>query len=646
MRKALLLASSIALVACGGTIDSSRQPFYADPLFDSAHDAEFVWSELEQTWWITYLQNRYNVPSTEPAGPCAYCSYTDIGLASTPDNGATWVYRGVARGLDLPLELRHDHTNPGTQQFGGATWYRPAVLKIGDVYHGFWVYWEPRMGLLGNSAIGQGIVHYQSQDLKNWTYAGVVGGDTGYDSVVFQIADGRYILLSTHSQNATTYQSTDLKTWVPTTDPGLHLSTGEGPHVVDFKGHKWLNAEGSQLRRSDDGGLHWVDLTGPEQSLWPFTGSGSRRYDIGLMHQGPLFVQGEPPNERAFYLYFTEFPLNGTWCLERGLQTQSDMDTFGYLQNGCERSMLQLAEVHYAPNIQGGALTVNRNESFSFTMVPPPNRSRTTRVQNRPTVWHVSKEDAMVIALAELNRWVPGALYDLSICSEATLPIATSGQPTCGPPPPPKTPGCNLPSCVKNTIVDNFRIAAGFYTTYSRPTAEECVSECVRNASRATNPCTATIWKSPNATGLSSCGGIGSPCCYFMSVPGRELPSNCGGACATAWQWKSWSSVGLELQPAAASSRRLANPQRMWRNPDLAHRYFSSVVTGGVGAALVFKLQFESQDATTKLLLNFSFVVHGNGTILKVQNSTSGVVLQPIMQFYRPTVGPGPSTAS
>jgi hypothetical protein len=69
-------------------------------------------------------------------------------------------------------------------------------------------------------------------------------------------------------------------------------------------------------------------------------------------------------------------------------------------------------------------------------------------------------------------------------------------------------------------------------------------------------------------------------------------------------------------------------------------------VTGGVGAALVFKLQFESQDATTKLLLNFSFVVHGNGTILKVQNSTSGVVLQPIMQFYRPTVGPGPSTAS
>jgi len=130
------------------TDDSDRQPFYADPLFDSAHDAEFVWSENEQTWWILYLQNRYNVPAVEPAGPCPYCSYTDIGLASTPDNGTTWIYRGVARGLDVPLDLRHDPTNSGTQQFGGATWYRPAVIKVGLVYHGFWVYWEPLMGLL------------------------------------------------------------------------------------------------------------------------------------------------------------------------------------------------------------------------------------------------------------------------------------------------------------------------------------------------------------------------------------------------------------------------------------------------------------------------------------------------------------------
>ena len=49
------------------------------------------------------------------------CSYTDIGLASTPDNGTTWIYRGAARGLDVPLAMRHDMTNLQTQQFGGAT---------------------------------------------------------------------------------------------------------------------------------------------------------------------------------------------------------------------------------------------------------------------------------------------------------------------------------------------------------------------------------------------------------------------------------------------------------------------------------------------------------------------------------------------
>ena len=30
-------------------------PFYADPVFDGAHDAELVWHEAEQCWWMTYL---------------------------------------------------------------------------------------------------------------------------------------------------------------------------------------------------------------------------------------------------------------------------------------------------------------------------------------------------------------------------------------------------------------------------------------------------------------------------------------------------------------------------------------------------------------------------------------------------------------
>ena len=51
---------------------------------------------------MTYLQNRYNSPLSDPPGSCPYCVYTDIGLASTPDQGRTWIYRGVMQGLGAP----------------------------------------------------------------------------------------------------------------------------------------------------------------------------------------------------------------------------------------------------------------------------------------------------------------------------------------------------------------------------------------------------------------------------------------------------------------------------------------------------------------------------------------------------------------
>lgn len=57
------MLSLLAVAAATGqrtTAPALGDPYYADPLFDAAHDAEFVWHEEEQTWWLIYLQVRQN----------------------------------------------------------------------------------------------------------------------------------------------------------------------------------------------------------------------------------------------------------------------------------------------------------------------------------------------------------------------------------------------------------------------------------------------------------------------------------------------------------------------------------------------------------------------------------------------------------
>ena len=121
---------------------------------------------------MTYLQNRYNSPLSDPPGSCPYCVYTDIGLASTPDQGTTWIYRGVAQGVDLPAQYRNfslPSTRPPasqSQMYGGATWWRPAVVRQGGKYHGYFVYNPAPGGEMADLKI----VHYTSSDLKNWEF--------------------------------------------------------------------------------------------------------------------------------------------------------------------------------------------------------------------------------------------------------------------------------------------------------------------------------------------------------------------------------------------------------------------------------------------------------------------------------------------
>jgi hypothetical protein len=98
---------------------------------------------------------------------------------------------------------------------------------------------------------------------------------SAYDSDVFRIADGRWILFSTEQDRPRTggtpkpRQSTTLYNWTDCEDTGLQINVGEGPHVTgstlndattQWNGYSWMNWEGGVVMRSGDKGkIHRVD---------------------------------------------------------------------------------------------------------------------------------------------------------------------------------------------------------------------------------------------------------------------------------------------------------------------------------------------------------------------------------------------------
>lgn len=202
--------------------------------------------------------------------------------------------------------------NSSTQQYGGATWWRPSVLRADDgTYHGFFVYnSDPNPSHKFPNVL---ILHYTSTDLQAWTYVSVVRRHPpAYDSTVFRIADGRWIMFSTMQDRTAAchpLQSHDLYNWTNCTDAALQINVGEGPHVTGarlnhadahpWNGFAWLNYEGGYVWRSSDGGLTWT-----QQAENLFRGGGVKYLDVGAAHQGPLLAQTDGT---MYVLYFCEF---------------------------------------------------------------------------------------------------------------------------------------------------------------------------------------------------------------------------------------------------------------------------------------------------------------------------------------------------
>jgi hypothetical protein len=621
-----------------------RAAFYADPLFDAAHDAELVWHEAEQCWWMTYLQNRYNSPLADPAGSCPFCVYTDIGLASTPDAGKTWIYRGVAEGVDLPVAYRNSSvpaTRPpheASQQYGGATWWRPAVIRHKGLYHGFFVY-NPDPGLAMRPG-SMKIVHYTSKNMKQWEFAEIARGDpVAYDSDVFRVGprpghpDGSWLLFSTMQGRKMSdgvpkpMESDTLYNWTECEDAQELVNVGEGPHVTgsalndattETNGFAWLNWEGGFVARSSDKGATWQQQQADGKPGHLFVpGSSGGLTDFGLAHQGPLIPQ---PGGKMFVLYFSEF-----------LTTPPEPEKS---QVNSRRSMLQLREV--TPTADGWLLCNRSDTAFLDTLALAPPADVTTAtaaaaaVHSVPAVpvWSVAQEEASVIALAELNRWHGGWYRPHKPAPEA----AGCAQ---------KTP---VPAACVTGVYEDFRLSVGFYRELNSPSAAACVATC--KAEPATAGCGGVVFKEKsapggiNATGVSC--GVGSTCCYLLtrSAVGDNPVANCVPGPQTCAGWDSWAAVGI-MKNAKPPPGVPADPGYIpgfgkWRDPKVASQFVSAASSSGSGRTTVWALKVRAKDASTGSDLAYDFSVAANGTILSMKNAShGGALVTPLRQWRR-----------
>jgi hypothetical protein len=671
--------------------NSSQTPFYSDPVFDAAHDAELVWHAQEQTWWIVYLQNRYNSRRSDELGNgCPLCDFTDLGMASTPDQGRTWIYRGVMTGLDVPSADRRDPPYNATQEYGGATWWRPCVYydAPSKLYHGFFVYWS-------ESHRGTSLAHYTSKNVSHWAFQGWVRHNVkGYDSAVTRLSSGTYLLVSTGGPNL---ESPDLYNWAPSNNSVR--CTDEGPHFSRFGGALWLNVEPrcgppctsswqspqcrSNIAKSTNNGQTWV-----EQGPHLFTGPGTRQFDHFWAFQGPLVPQAEG---ELYVLYFTELIVNTS--VEPGV-------------NG-RRSMLNVAAVSLDDD---GIVHANRNKSFHWLMQPPDalNGDRGP-VQARSALppLHIARSEAVVIAASELERWqpfwrtggrAPSTLRHFGTRSGQWL-VDKWGSPRpfaffagvasteecisrCKAQPP--TTACEA------IIFGEGRACAGTILpraslkspNYKRVPSLKDAAACAEACRNDSGTCGSAVFRPARSPAGQDCGvSADNSCCYLIHDPspfvepgaGDDLWSsyvsiadvniarphtappptslgdtatsgccylinNSGVAASTSLRhtassgWSSWSDGEI----------RIASQQQLFRDPAVVIRYFTSIEAEGSGSDTVWKLQL----ATGFGEQTYSFQISATGVITHMMNTTAKGAPQelfPLRQFLRTSPGPGRS---
>ena len=172
-------------------------PLFRDPIYDGAADPTVIWNRQEQCWWLLYTNRRANV---ECQG-VAWVHGTDIGIASSSDQGQTWRYRGILEGLEF--------------ERGRNTFWAPEILWHEDLYH-MYVSYVP--GVPHDWSGTRKIMHMTSRNLWDWQYESKLplSSDRVIDAAVHHLPDGRWRMWYKDEANGShTYaaDSSDLYHW-------------------------------------------------------------------------------------------------------------------------------------------------------------------------------------------------------------------------------------------------------------------------------------------------------------------------------------------------------------------------------------------------------------------------------------------------
>ena len=312
----------------GGMAPASRKapaPLFRDPVHDGAADATLVWNRGEKCWWMLYTNRRADADDEKGV---KWVHGTDIGMASTPDGGITWTYRGIARGLEFE--------SGGTRN----TFWAPEVVDSGGRYHAFISYVR---GVPETWKGSRDIVHYTSANLVDWKFEAIVVPGS-IDACVHRLPSGKWRMWFKNEQHkiqGTALDSDDLYTWRPTDSqmPDPDPGKGEGPEVFFWKGFFWMVKDlwrGLGVYRS------------PDLDQWQPTGvildrPGRRPGDQRNGQHPGVLVQDA---DHAYLVYFVHQ---------------------GTTEPGSRHTWLQIAQLGF----DGNTLTCDRDAGFDLDLKPP-----------------------------------------------------------------------------------------------------------------------------------------------------------------------------------------------------------------------------------------------------------------------------------